>query len=195
MQLTDNLFLILLCLALAAVCLLVRQGRTSFPKSFSARCVWVCDGDTIWVRSGWLSRRRKLRLIGMDAPESEQAFGREAERCLRRLAQGKRLTVTALCADRYGRWVSRVHVGGCDLSLEMIRAGYAWPYYAYLKNLSKSEQCEYRRAGALAKAERKGLWSGSNPEAPWSWRKRHRTFFWRIVLWLCRAIRSLFSLH
>lgn len=183
-------FLFIIFIALTAVLYLLRPGRTSFPKRFTARCVWVCDGDTVWIRSGFFGRRRKIRLIGMDAPESEQAFGKEAEKHLRGLALGKRLSVCAVCADRYGRWVCRLYAGNRDLSLEMIRSGLAWPYYAYFGNLSPDERRAYREAASQAKQNRMGLWADQSPEAPWNWRRRHRTVLWRLALWLLRSLRA-----
>lgn len=178
--------LALIVLGAALVCAWLSRPR--FPVSFTARCVRVCDGDTIWVRRGMFRRRLKLRLIGMDAPESEQRFGLAAEKALSGYALGKTVRVTSIGTDRYGRWVSRVHVGGLDLSEAMIAQGLAWPYYAYFKNLTSAERSAYKTAFNAAKTAGIGLWQDNRPEPPWNWRKRHRTLFGRFVLWLMRLV-------
>lgn len=66
---TDGPGLLLAIAAAAAVILglLLRTlFRPHFPKRFRAKVVWVCDGDTVWVRRFFA--RRKIRLLGMDAP-------------------------------------------------------------------------------------------------------------------------------
>ena len=189
----ENSVCILALIVLSGVLLAWITTRASFPKRFRAKCIWVCDGDTIRVRRGWFRASRKLRLIGMDAPEGEQEFGRQATLALRGLVLGKTVRVEAIGTDRYGRWVSRVYSAKTDVSLQMIRMGCAWPYYAYFGNLTTRERTQYEKAGREARSGRLGLWAGKNPEAPWDWRKRHRSLFWRFVLWLKSLVRRLFG--
>lgn len=189
----ENSVFFIALIALAAILLIGAIARASFPKRFRARCTWVFDGDTIRVRRGWFRASRKLRLIGMDAPESEQEFGRQSALALRKLVLGKTVRVEAIGTDRYGRWVSRVYAGRTDVSLEMIRTGCAWPYYAYFGNLTARERSLYEKAFKQARSGRLGLWTGNKPEAPWDWRKRHRSLFWRLVLWLRSLVRRLFG--
>ncbi len=189
----ENPICIIAFVFLIAILLLLAIARTSFPKRFRAKCIWVCDGDTIRVRRGWFRASRKLRLIGMDAPEGEQEFGWESTRALRKLVFGKTVRVEAIGTDRYGRWVSRVYSEKTDVSLQMIRMGCAWPYYAYFGNLTARERTQYEKAGREARSGRLGLWAGKTPEAPWDWRRRHRSLFWRFVLWLNRLVRRLFG--
>lgn len=152
--------------------------RRRFPLVFEAKVEHVCDGDSIIVR-GRIGRV-KLRIAGMDAPETAQARGRESERRLRAMLQGRVVKVRSVAADRYGRWVSTVTADGVDAGLVMVEEGEAWAYRTYLWALPK---------------EARGLWAERSPEAPWLWRRRHRTilqrildFFWRIG----RAVRRFF---
>ncbi len=172
----------------AALALLWLLAHHRFPRTFTGRCVRVCDGDTIWVKCGFWGRRRKLRLIGMDAPETEQPYGPESQKHLARLALDRKVSVTAIGFDPYGRWISRVRAGRTDLSLAMIRAGLAWPYFHYFRNLTKAEQEAYRSAWEAARSARKGLWADRKPEPPWNWRRRHRSLLRRFVLWLLRLL-------
>ena len=37
-----------------------RLMRPRFPFTFRGKVVWVCDGDTIWVRTAWGFKRRLI---------------------------------------------------------------------------------------------------------------------------------------
>ncbi len=188
---TAGVFLLLyLLLHLAAK----RLFRPRFPRKFKARVVHVCDGDSIWVKQRW-GRRVKLRLIGMDAPETEQAFGRDATDCLKRKIAGEAVDVTAVGVDPYGRLVSRVMLGKTDVSEFMIREGLAWPYWRYFSRLTQDETVRYNAACESAKKKRKGLWQEANPLAPWTWRENHRSWIARLLYALRRFLRRLVGLR
>lgn len=68
-----------------------RLFRPRFPQTFTARVTYVCDGDSMWVKPHW-GHRTKLRLIGMDAPETEQAFGRDATEVLTKKSAAQRFS-------------------------------------------------------------------------------------------------------
>lgn len=161
--------------------------KHSLPWQFRARVTYVCDGDSIWVKT-WYGRRVKLRLLGMDAPESEQAFGSESQRMLARLIGGKRIEVRAVDRDIYGRYVSGIRCRGEDICLRMIEEGLAWPYFRFFGQLTHEEVRAYKEAFLAAKRERRGLWREAHPEAPWNWRKRHRSWWTRFVFWLKRVL-------
>ena len=166
--------------------------RPRFPMTFTTRARWICDGDTFWVKH-WFYRRFKVRLLGMDAPESEQRWGKESQRYLQKLIGGRTVTIHAVTRDMYGRWVARVEVGGKDVSLAMIEAGMAWPYYQYFRNLDAKDREIYAAAGREAQRQRKGLWSDKQPKAPWTWREEHRTWWSRFCYWLRKVWRGLFG--
>jgi micrococcal nuclease len=96
----------------------------------SASIVRVVDGDTVIVRMN--GRRERVRLIGVDAPETwlrHDCFGTEATLALRRLAPPGALVHAAADAerrDRYGRlllylWTSH----GAFVNADLIREGFA----------------------------------------------------------------------
>ena len=76
--------------------------------------------------------------------------------------------VTVKDVDRYGRFVSRVSVGGEDLSLALVAAGLAWHYVRY------SDDAALARAEADARRKKIGLWAQSVPVAPWEFRRQSR---------------------
>ena len=69
----------------------------------------------------------KVRLYGVDARESKQAFGTLAKEELSALSCfGKAVQVEVEDKDRYGRTVGRVFVGTVAVNVEMVRRGFAW---------------------------------------------------------------------
>lgn len=57
--------------------ILLYSPLTSIAKTFSAKVVRVIDGDTVQAYDGATNTR--IRLYGIDAPESKQAFGQKAD--------------------------------------------------------------------------------------------------------------------
>ena len=90
----------------------------------TGKVVGVSDGDTITVLTP-AKESVKVRLYGIDAPESKQAFGARAKQELSGLVFGKAVRVEVVDKDRYGRTVGRVFVGDVDVNLEMVRRGFA----------------------------------------------------------------------
>src|SRR4029453_18892220 len=67
---------------------------------------------------------------------------------------------------RYGRTVARVYVGETDVSLELVKAGFAWHYKKYSSDpILAQAEIEARNAKA-------GLWADPHAIAPWDFRHR-----------------------
>jgi endonuclease YncB( thermonuclease family) len=126
----------------------------------------VSDGDGIAVRVE--SRRIRIRLEGIDAPELAQPFGPEARAHLVRLVEERRVTLHMTGADQGGRVLARVELGGVDVNLRMVRDGFAWHFTRY------SDDTGLAAAEREARAARRGLWSAGDPMAPWEFRQAAR---------------------
>jgi endonuclease YncB( thermonuclease family) len=137
-------------------------ARADYP----ARVVGVSDGDTITVLTPE-KMQVKVRLYGIDAPETGQDFGSRAKQAASELAFGKAVTVRPRDTDRYGRTVAEVILpDGRSLNREMVRQGMAWWYRRYApadRDLSALE--------TEARAAHRGLWGQPNPIPPWDWRR------------------------
>ncbi|KAJ4772096.1 Ca-2+ dependent nuclease [Rhynchospora pubera] len=95
-------------------------------------------------------------------------YGSEARDALRKLIQGKRLTIQVYEKDRYGRLVADVYCDGVLIQEKLLRKGCAWHYKAYDKRRSFAQwQREARNAG-------RGLWANPNPVAPWVFKREER---------------------
>lgn len=100
----------------------------------------VVDGDTVdmIIDLGFsLTKKERVRLAGIDAPESrtrdleEKQMGLEAKAFLtRRLAdgEGSGLKVKTEKDGKYGRMLGWIYIGQTNLNEEMVYRGYAWDY-------------------------------------------------------------------
>ena len=126
----------------------------------------MTDGDTIRVEldSGPIS----VRLHGIDAPESNQPWGKEATEALRRRVLHQEVALDVETQDRYARLVATVYLGDDNINGWMIGNGHAWVYRQYARDP------DYCRWEDEARQARRGLWRGNLREtyAPWEWRRR-----------------------
>ena len=152
-----------------AVCCLC---STVQAQVFHGRVDRVIDGDTIVVITEDDSIRVRIR--GIDAPESNQEFGGESRVALEDLLTGRTVVLKSDQKDKYGRTLASVAVSGTDVGLYMIENGYAWFYEAYGLQIPVDWQKAYKMAQADAKALQLGLWQAPGAVPPWTWRKQKR---------------------
>jgi endonuclease YncB( thermonuclease family) len=126
-------------------------------------------GDSITVLDAQ-SKQQRVRLLGIDAPEKDQAFGPSARQKLSTLVFGKVVTVKYQKVDRNGRPLGKVLLGATDVNLEMLKAGMAW-YYTNDRDLPESDRPLYATAERDAKAAERGLWQDESPISPWEFRQ------------------------
>ena len=100
------------------------------PRSAAWTVTKIVDGDTIWAtRAG---ERVKVRLIGIDTPETGQCGFTAATDHLRAVIAGRPVTLTPGArddVDRYGRVLRYVDVVGTDAGLSQISDGLAVARY------------------------------------------------------------------
>jgi micrococcal nuclease len=132
-------------------------------EEFTGRVVGVTDGDTIKVLHA--NQSETVRLLGVDAPEKRQAYGDRARRFTAELAFDRTVTVHAAGRDRYGRLLGEVVLpNGRSLNQELVRAGYAWWFRKYSRDIRLA------RLEEEARQDRRGLWADAAPQAPWEYR-------------------------
>lgn len=129
----------------------------------------VTDGDTIEIRS------ERIRLWGIDAPESTQQCigpsdarepaGRRAAMALSDMIG----TLTVICTERdrdqYNRAVSVCEVDGQDLSRAMADQSWAWAFVRY--------SGDYIGQEVNAREARRGVWAWAC-QVPWEYRAERR---------------------
>jgi len=139
------------------------RASTSRPKP--VRVVGVVDGDTIKVILD--GTEANIRLHGIDAPESGQAYGQAATKVMREITTGRPISIKVLDRDRYGRPVALVYADGVSAQEVMLELGYAWVYTKYC---AQSYCSQWAQLQERARQQRKGLWRDQYPQPPWEWR-------------------------
>jgi len=139
----------------------------------AARVVRVIDADTYIMLSG--STTYRLRLLGVDAPEHDQAFGLQAtDSVARLLAPGRVVLVARTGMDLYGRTLgavllptATVAAAGRAVPLDslLVVRGWAWAYDPSRTVAGRAQQqVAAQRAG-------RGLWkcgaAGAVPPKLW----------------------------
>lgn len=132
----------------------------------------VLDADTLEVAD------EAVRLIGLDAPESEQLChandhdwpcGQIATAAVYELVGAAPVRCEVYGRDRWERALAVCHQGLVTLNAEIVRRGWALAWYpergAILGPSYTGEQTE-------AEAVSSGLWRGTFVE-PWIWRRNH----------------------
>jgi len=125
--------------------------------------VRIVDGDT--VHASLEGILYKIRLVEIDAPESDQPFGEAAKTYLGELLSGRVFSAELSGRGRYGRYLGRLYQNGLDINQEMVDEGLAWVYDRYVtdKGLYGHQEIA-RKAG-------KGIWSVDDAVPPWEWRR------------------------
>lgn len=143
-------------------------------ETFAGLVIGVADGDTITILQSDGEKRipRKIRLLGIDAPEAQQPFGARAKQTMSALAFGKQGFADCSTVDRYGRDVCKVTVDERDVGLELICKGLAWHFKRYQRSQLVADRASYAQAENDARVEKVGLWSSSDAIPPWHWRKQ-----------------------
>lgn len=103
-------------------------------------------------------------MYGIDAPERSQDFYKASKKHLGSLLKGKQLMVILHGGAGWKRMAGETYIDGFSIELEMIKAGFAWYYSKYSTNDN------FAAAERIAKFEKRGLWSTSNPVEPWVFR-------------------------
>jgi endonuclease YncB( thermonuclease family) len=145
--------LLLVALLLSAAPAAAGQPPALVGQIFDATVVRIADGDSLEIVRDGHRERLRVRLEGVDAPETGEVFSRDAEALLRRLVLDRRVRVSGRDIDRYGRLVARVAVDGRDASLELVTAGLACQRFAADAVLAAAE--------ARARAGGAGFWAAS----------------------------------
>jgi endonuclease YncB( thermonuclease family) len=137
------------------------------------RVVRIADGDTLTLLDSSNTQHR-IRLEGIDAPESHQAFGTQSKRSLSDMVFGKDVTVVYQKTDQYGRLVGKIVIDGMDVNLAQVKAGMAWHYKEYEREQSVEDRDLYAKAEDEARADRRGLWQDADPVEPSAFRKEEK---------------------
>lgn len=149
-----------------------RQLKVKY--TYEGKVTRVHDGDTVWVKDD-KRNRHKIRMAYIDAPETNQRFGKESKDNLYKKAIDQRAEVVVYSVDNYNREVAKVVVKGEDLNLSQLQDGLAWHYcYHAATDQPWEDYNKYQSSFKAAQDNKVGLWKDKNPTAPWDFRKNDR---------------------
>jgi endonuclease YncB( thermonuclease family) len=130
----------------------------------------IVDADTVYEGT------TKIRLSGIDAPETDQICldaagkawncGIEATEKLRAFVREQSWTCELTGQDVYRRSLGSCTVAGEDVSSWLVRNGWALAFRRYSMTYVADED--------IARQQKRGLWSGAFI-APWEWRHRSKS--------------------
>ena len=126
--------------------------------------VRLTSGDSVTVRDE-TNTYHGIRLEGIDAPESQQAFARKSLEALTSMVQGEHVLVKVLGKAKDGRILGHMYIGSHWVNKQMIQRGWAWHYKR------DSSDPILAQAEVFARQFKKGLWSDPRPVAPWDFQK------------------------
>lgn len=139
------------------------------------------DGDTCKLKSPD-NAQIKVRLVGIDAPESAKSRGKkkkegqpgaqEAKSYLNTLLVGKTVTLRGYGIDMYGRNLAEIVINNESANLKMVTEGWAEVYRG--KAPTTLDINSFESAENEARKAKRGIWSMPGYESPKSWRKRQR---------------------
>ena len=143
-------------------------------KTWQGIVTYVTDGDTLRVRPiGFAlgknnkSESVRIRIDGIDAPESCQLYGTQSAAALKKLLISKQVTITSKRFDDYGRDVAKVTVDNVDVGGWMVKNGHAWSYHYRFSN------GPYGSEEKTAERERLGLFADASAVNPKIFRREH----------------------
>lgn len=114
---------------------------------------YVVDGDTVELRTG-----ERIRLIGINTPETGQPYSSDAKNKLKKLIEGKQVKLEKDITDKdqYGRLLRYIWLDNVFVNLEMVKQGYA-NSYTYPPDVKYQEQ--FLSAEKQARESKIGLWA------------------------------------
>ena len=142
------------------------RGRVvaqSSVRELEGRVTRVFDGDTIRVtdRAG----AHRVRLFQIDAPELEQAYGREAAATLFKRIGGKLVRVEWTAQDTAGWILGMVYLDDLEINKWMIEEGCAW------HDRRTGPAPHYSAAEKKAREAKLGLWADPTAVNPMNFRR------------------------
>lgn len=160
---------------LTIIFLLAAPGSLFANYTVTGITVGVADGDTIRVRPDNGGEDLKIRLYGIDTPETAhqgwpgQPYSDVAKKLTNGLCRSKRVSLDIYDTDRYGRHIAVVYQDNINVNEMLIRAGLATVYRQYCR----AEFCgRWKELEEQARLSGTRMWSDPNWMNPADWRKQ-----------------------
>lgn len=116
----------------------------------------LLDGDTFDVLLDGDDETTRIRMQGIDAPETDQPMSDDAVAMLERLLGDAEVQLQPAGQTSYNRIVARVYVDGVDVNAQMVRRGLAMAERRYLREFDDgADYCVFEHA---ARSDKLGIW-------------------------------------
>lgn len=143
-----------------------QPSRGAKPRDWSGTITRVTDGDTLLIAPA-SGAPRKVRIDGIDAPESCQAGGAAAGAALRKKVMRQRVQVATRALDMYQRELATVRLDGQDMGAWLVEQGHAWSYRY------REDNGPYMREEQRARRAARGVFADRRAMNPREFRRTH----------------------
>jgi endonuclease YncB( thermonuclease family) len=137
-------------------------------RKFNGTVVDVIDGKTVVIEMP-TGGKITVELQYIEVPEPEQQLYQTVKEHLQQMVSGKRVEFLARGIAET-RTIGQLYVGGVDVSQQMLRDGAAWHILPEKSGQEETQRELYQTNQALAKAEKRGVWSVENLQPAWEFR-------------------------
>jgi endonuclease YncB( thermonuclease family) len=164
----------------------VAQGR------FNGTVIEITDGKSFVLETS--NGRIKGVLQFIDVPEPEQPMRQMVTDHLRLLISGKAAEFKLISMNP-GELTGRLVINGVDISQQMLRDGAAWLLPINISGQTATDFAIYQQTEAIARNERRGLWSINGLQPAWEFRAQKEANLRLIesAKWTARGVRGAVS--
>lgn len=153
----------------AALFALQAGPSVALATELAGMVVGVTGGDRLTLQSADY-QLYKIQLLGADAPEKMQAFGRKTKFSLSDLVLMRTASVQLLEQSQDGWRLGKVMVRGQDIALTQIQRGMAWWDRPNAVWQEEADRLAFEAAEATAKLQGLAVWRHRDPVPPWVYR-------------------------
>jgi len=134
-------------------------NMTPTAKQEIIELIKVVDGDTVMVKIN--GEKKSVRLIGIDTPEKNECYEKEATGKMKELTQNKKIKLEADSSqdneDIYDRLLRYVYLeDGTLINKKLVEEGFGTEY---TYKIAYKFQTEFREAEKMAKEKNIGMWA------------------------------------
>ncbi|MDD2225372.1 MAG: thermonuclease family protein [Candidatus Shapirobacteria bacterium] len=121
--------------------------------------VKVIDGDTVIVKIN--GKEESIRLVGIDTPEKNECFEKEATKRAKELMENKKIKLEADSSqdnkDKYDRLLRYVYLeDGTLVNKKLVEEGFGMEY---TYKIDYKFQTEFKKVEKMAKEKKIGMWA------------------------------------
>lgn len=150
---------------------LLGNAPASYAENLVGHVIDVTSGDKLTLMDT-SNKIHKVRLIGIDAPESTQPFAKESRNSLSSMVYDKKVVLILKESVASEVLIGKVLQDKKDINLQQIKQGMAWVSNTFKKELSLNDQKVYEKFEYIAKTKQIGLWFDRCPIEPWVFREK-----------------------